>query len=562
MNSISSYIKDIVSNKKNLIIILIFVLITVLYFLVPITVFPDSAIYYNYLRIFNGLDPISSWDIVRGPTFPIIIYTFVSVFGNAMFGLLAGSYLFFVGLLALFFVTLKKIVTILKLSKLAGVIAFGIFLILIVFNPILFGYFRALLTEYIAIFLALLSCVASWLWLKVDFPSQKLKYVLHSAFFALLFVFVWFLKQPYLTIALFPIVVAGIISIIRNHKLINIIQRVVTILFSGLVLLLAIAGWRSFLVANGIEYERASGVEGYYFSNGIIKGISNTRLGSDLISNQDIDGNQYLSSTEKDLVSRVIAEQASGGTTRVKLLTIMSPSGAIVDMLPVVHKVNEFTTGDAVSVWLRVAVEHPLVVADSYISNYLAAIDIYGYDVEPVTGTLIPVKSLGVHGHENLAIGSQYLYAPANMDIWTVKQINYPGLDYVENSPNIIKKVVQVAYFPIQQGLYIILFLLLPFLLIYSIIKYRKLPKIDEANRIVANVYELIIILLSFSFLNALFNVLLGAMIDRYLYVAFPEVIMGVILLLVTNKKVNILIGKLSVGVDKTKKIFIKKHHK
>ena len=64
--------------KKNKIIkivgaILLFLLLAVVYFQYPITIMPDSTEYYGYLKIFYGQEPFSSWNIVRGPTFPFFI---------------------------------------------------------------------------------------------------------------------------------------------------------------------------------------------------------------------------------------------------------------------------------------------------------------------------------------------------------------------------------------------------------------------------------------------------------------------------------------------------------
>ena len=62
--------------KKNIgFIALCLILFTCLFFKFTLFVTVDGTGYYWYLSILNGLAPISRWSIVRGPSFPIILFS-------------------------------------------------------------------------------------------------------------------------------------------------------------------------------------------------------------------------------------------------------------------------------------------------------------------------------------------------------------------------------------------------------------------------------------------------------------------------------------------------------
>lgn len=531
--------KQWVKNHKKLIAILaVSAIITSLFFLVPIAVFPDSLTYYNYLKIFHGIDPISSWVLLRGPSFPTLIFIFTSIFCSAMVGLLILMYTFFVGLLTLIYSTLNKFIDQLKLSKRMRYLAIFSFLFLIVFNSVLFGYFHALLTEFIATFFAFVSCFMAWKWLGVDFFKSRTKYILFNLGFAFIFIFMWFLKQPYLTIALFPLSVACVISICKGCNLKNIIQRIGTLIICIACLVLAIIGWRGFLSTNGVDYKTAGSVDSSYLSSGIIDGLSNVRQ----IINDDVDvekvrDDRFFTADEKSQIIQIRTEQSSGGHRRVQILNIMNPSGKIIDKLPIFQESEVFSTSEAVLTWLKIATKHPIVVIDSYISNYLAIVDIFGYTGDAHVGVLFPIKKFSVHGHENHSIGLLYTYYPANMDVWTKNSFSYPGLKYIKTDINpAISKIMQY-YGILHCGIYIVLFLLLPLALIYAVVVYRKLLRKKSDDKVKKHIYELILIILGFTFLHIMFQDVMGAIIDRYSYVAFPGVALCYILLVITNEK-------------------------
>ena len=81
--------------EKNKIIILaasVFIL-SILFFLFPIIITFDGSHYLHYVSIFNGTLPFSSWDAVRGPVFPFLLYLSSGLFGQSSQGALVFQFL-------------------------------------------------------------------------------------------------------------------------------------------------------------------------------------------------------------------------------------------------------------------------------------------------------------------------------------------------------------------------------------------------------------------------------------------------------------------------------------
>ena len=542
-------IKRIFANKTLLITIIILAFITYLFFLVPIVIYPDSLGYYGYLKIFKGVDPISTWGLIRGPSFPLTIFMLVSIFGNAMLGLLIGAYIFFIGLLLIFYFTLINFIKRLGVNRTTGLVTIILFVILVVFNPILFGYSHALLTEFIATFFALVSCILSWLWLRIDFFRQRIKFILFGVTFAIIFCYIWFLKQPYITIAILPLAISCVISVVMNHKISNIMQRFGTLIFCIFVLFVAINGWRGFLIENGASQEAVNGLDNSVLGGGILKGLSDTSLSKKDLSVRQIDESIYLSSEDKQKAHKIFEAQLVGGKERVSILTIKSPSGKKIDEIPIFQATENLSTQEAVATWLMVSIKHPITVLSSYLSNYLAISDLDNFTAEPGNGALIPNKHYAFSGNENNSIGLWYLNYEGNMYptakyYWEIDKVSYGDLQYINNDKNPLIKVIFGVLWPAYLVFYSVMLIALPFLLIFSLIKYKKLFK--DKNIVVGRVYELLIIIFGFSFLHVIFNVLLGAIIDRYVFPVYPAIVLGLILIIITNFRFNFSIDVLS----------------
>lgn len=74
--------------------IFIFLLI-IFYFQYSVTITWDSTHYMNYVSIFEGKLGWNTWDVVRGPVFPLIIHISNILFGKTSQGLIMMTFIFY-----------------------------------------------------------------------------------------------------------------------------------------------------------------------------------------------------------------------------------------------------------------------------------------------------------------------------------------------------------------------------------------------------------------------------------------------------------------------------------
>ncbi len=205
----------------------------------------DSGHYLSYVSIFEGNSPASSWDIVRGPVFPIIIHSFNILFGKTNTGLLVGLFIYYLIFSLTCYKTCQEICQHYKHKKIIETIL----VIVLLFNPLIFGYFHVLLTEFVAITLTLLNILIAYKWIFID-PKRK-NLILYSLYFIFSILFCYHLKQPYIIISFIPPLVAAIISIFINHQKKNILYRISTLVVSLVILLISIFSWNGILKSIG-----------------------------------------------------------------------------------------------------------------------------------------------------------------------------------------------------------------------------------------------------------------------------------------------------------------------
>ena len=197
-----------------------------------------------------------------------------------------------------------------------------------------------------------------------------------------------------------------------------------------------------------------------------------------------------------------------------------------------------FSLVDSVKLWFKILIKYPIVVLDSYFSGYLATINIYAREFNPDEWHI--VKKFSPLSNENRSLGLHYLNDDDNYD-WlrlffdTSEFENLHSYKLFKLSDN--KLINQYAEFHLV--FFKFLYLLLPVLLVISIIKlFRSRKHISRDTKL----YSFSVILLGFAFLHVIFHVFTGAIIDRYAFVVYPEIILGIILLIVGRvyeKKTN-----------------------
>ena len=527
--------------KKNKILkivgeVFLFLLLAVIYFQYPITIMPDSTEYYGYLKIFYGQEPFSSWNIVRGPTFPLLLYIFTLFFGNNQLGLLIGSFILYCIMLIIGFKFLKLIDYRNNFEKVA---CYFIYILGIMFNPMIIGYMHGLLTEFVAIPMFAITAFLSAKWIKKDLILWK-KIVI-SIVLIINCVFMWFLKQPYVFIAFAPVFVSGIISICENHKIKNVIYRLGVISISVISVIVGIQIWNAILINTNVD--NSSGRD----TNSFIKGAiinGNTAFSidfyedhykkdyistSDLISNEDkeeiikiIDGNsEYKSFKLINLFNNFSSREEDNISKKIVLFS----------------KEEDFTTGEALKMYFKLITKYPGKTIKSYIANYLAIADVVPSVRHKDANVYYPSTTSGYY-YENQSIGYSIFYCEDNM-LWLNESHHlYENVKNLRADNNSSKKLNKVIYsdFGAVNFVFKVIIVSLPFLIIYLIImlKITRKKKIKNTNLKIA------LIIISSSFIHTLFHAMTGAIIDRYAIPIWPACIMAILIIIFGRYDVKI----------------------
>ena len=235
-------------NKKNILMLIFCIFITAIFFTYQVVITYDTSHYLWLTSLLSKGGDFSTWDVARGPVFPMLIKTFNILFGQNTNGLLVGMFIFYIlMLLGCYLIYKDTIKNEEHFNKKVKYILLFLFLLLVVFNPMVIGYYHALLTEFVGMTLSIIGCYLAWKWMDVNFKENKMKYSIYTVVLAILTAIAWQLKQPYVGTILFPIIIASIISFVRNVNLKNFLQRLATIITCAIMLIASIKIWNVIL---------------------------------------------------------------------------------------------------------------------------------------------------------------------------------------------------------------------------------------------------------------------------------------------------------------------------
>ena len=229
------------------IFILLCLLLVLIDFMYPVTFTFDSGHYFSYVSIINNKRPMSEWDPVRGVVFPGLLKISIDIMGQNENAFLIPMIIFhlLLFLLSVYFIFSEVQFQNNRLRNFMTVVIF----IWIALDPIIFGYFHTLLTEYFASTLAIISCLIAYhLYKSFSSPARQSRNVILSVvFFVISAPLGWHLKQPYVGTVLFPLMLISVLIIFKYFN-----WRTFFIMFSvnGLVLLsliISIIFWNGFL---------------------------------------------------------------------------------------------------------------------------------------------------------------------------------------------------------------------------------------------------------------------------------------------------------------------------
>lgn len=511
--------------KKNIVLIVLvsLLLITagIFYFLFPVIVMPDSTEYFGYLKILKGQEDISTWNVVRGPSFPIVLFLITSLFGNSQTGLLIGTFIFYLLTVLVSYFLFRKIHFQNIQSKRA---ASCVFLFLVVLNPMLIGYMHGLLTEFFSIPILTIFSLTTMKWLKKD--NTIWVNIFLTIILILGCVFMWLLKQPYVFLAFAPVIVGSIISIFENKKIVNVLYRGCITLLCMFSILIGNHLWNQFLIQKEVDFSSERGTDSF-IKTAIING--NTAFSIDFYEHhyeeEYIVNSNLIKELDKEEIIKVLKKESTYKS--FKLVNVFydfrsREESNIEEKLVMFSKSDKYTIPDSIKMYLKLVTKYPGKTIQSYCLNYLAISDFITSQRHADGNEYYP--SLSSHKYyENMSIG----YAPyrtQNSMLW-VNETHYlyenvQNLDVPNHAPTILKKLVEKTFI-IYNVIYMICMIILPMILI-GLIK-----KIKQAGETYKQTTYLGIILIGSSLIHILLHTITGAIIDRYAFVAFPSILLG-----------------------------------
>lgn len=241
----------LIINRKIFYILIGLLIVVNLFYCVS---FSYDSTHYIYLSKIIQINKWEDWNPIRGLLFPLIQFICTKIFGETNNGLLI-QFIIAQILLFLFSSALVAEVFNIRGRKRIDLILILVLLI-IVLDPIVFGYFHIVLTEYLAATFAVISTYFSFCLLKrIALKSTTKKFVIFIiAFYSSMVPISWHIKQPYFGAIYFPFLICCILLLFINMKKnIKIVVQLNIIIFASLSL--SILLWNSFLIYNDTEID-------------------------------------------------------------------------------------------------------------------------------------------------------------------------------------------------------------------------------------------------------------------------------------------------------------------
>ncbi len=510
-------------NKKNIVILIFGIFITVMFFTYQVVITYDTSHYLWLTSLLNKGGDFSTWDVARGPVFPMFIRICNIIFGHNTNGLLAGMFIFYILMLVGCYLIYKDTIKDEEhCNKKVKYILLFLFLLLVVFNPMIIGYYHTLLTEFVGMTLSIIGCYLAWKWMDVNFKENKEKYSIYTLALAILNAIAWQLKQPYVTTILFPIIIASIISLVRNVSLKNFLQRLATLIVCVIMLITSIKIWNVILEKNNVTIKENRTSAGF-FASGILGGMTNYNIQDieDFDTAQEIEESTKIPEEDKVKIKDILEDKSE-----YKAYLVIDTNKEKYEI--VYLKENVISTTEAISFLLSSLVKDPKAIIGGYVSNYLATISIH--DIDFIGNKIEISKNINfITTKEIEAIGYKiYNYGKENVFYLSPEYEIYAEEYRSINKPIInVNRVMKKLQMPMAITMKIS-YLALPILVICSIIAVFVTKK--RYNEKYCRIIDIITILYTFSLLHILVHSILGAVIDRYTMPALITTFMGILL--------------------------------
>lgn len=197
---------------------LILIALTAIFFSATPVITFDTIWYHSYLDIFSGLKSITQWDPTRGLPFPLLLYISTRLFGYTNQGITITMYLFYIAAIIL----VRKIYFLLYPDTPTNrLFAWIILTALLFLNPVFWGYYHLVLTEFVA---ATLMILVIYIILRThksfmeDTTGKAIvkSYVTRSITVLCLVPLAFFLKQMFFVCVILPFLISELIILISH----------------------------------------------------------------------------------------------------------------------------------------------------------------------------------------------------------------------------------------------------------------------------------------------------------------------------------------------------------
>ena len=519
-----------------LITILLFFTFTKIFFASNLIIFPDSSGYYLNSLIMLRKIPFSEWFIIRGFGFPLIITIFIVLFGNSMNGLLFGIYLFYILMLIIIGLILKKY---LKDNNKKWVF-YILFWIMFVFNSIMLGYSHTLLTEAIMPTIYLGSiCIFNY-WILKKRSNVAFNFMV-SVIIILLGILIWFIKQPYYPAYFATLCFSAIIFGINKRSFKEFAKKGILCVLSLICLLFSIMLWNRF----SPDQDNAANDYNKMFMSGAILGGNNLyyykvddneSCNLDYISNLD-------NKTQKKLKS-FYKKNKDTWCEHFEAYEVYNEKGERSFIELIISEDTTISNFEKIEFLITNIFKHPKLTLASYYHNYLAISDVENRDFSNGYRSNLVIDRYAIG--EN---GSNGIFTYNNTDIVLLDESAFVQ-HFKNNTKQVNTRLNQYMniLFDLDQSLFRFSMMMVIPALIYSLFLYLKTKRKDAV---------LPLLIAFMSFINIFFHVFTGAIIDRYIYPVYPLLMLDILLLIIYDSHKEELIEGNSLknhGVNKKKK--------
>ena len=519
------------------------IIVTIIYCSYNITLGYDSSQYIWLAEMFTPNLDFMNWEPVRSFVFPLGIYILNTIFGKNQLALLIGTYIFYLIMIISVYFMYKNTIQKEEKSKILKVSLIILFFLLVAFNPIIFGFYHVILTEFASITIAILMCYLAWNWIHFDFKTNKVKYIIYTIVFAFLTVCSWHLKQTYILTSMVPLCTAIILSLIKKFKKENIIQRFVVLFVCIISLIISIIGWNYILKIKNIQIDKSKSSEGL-LGRTIMEGVTEYRTdpNKENYKKENIENDTRLNEEDRIKIINIIdgKDENYKGFILLDKGTYMNPEG---QRKVIYTKEKDISVVEGINFVLQILIKEPKTLLSSYISNYLAIIDIFDVQTKTEFGNYYYIEKnfsleqdteitfLGYCIYRN---NSNALYLP---DFYAKYAQEYIGVNkYIEPVNDYMVSMMIPA-----KAVFKFVMLLLPLIWLIKIIQYFIIKNKYQENYLKTN--ELVIILYTYAFAQMVMYTLLGSLMDRYAIAPFTTTLIAIlfdIYLLIRRKKMKL----------------------